>query len=384
MFNYLGFIHFKLSKSLLFEISMKLSKNEVKKALLISKTIQKTIESTGSTNMRSTDVFPYLVKKGLFEEDRHNGVYFRRFLNRLAKLGELQSLIPQCTRVNPVKDEIFSEWYFHDAKDQMPKSKYKIETNLNSEITQVQSQDLEEESLMSITEATDIVKALIAGVNPITGVYLDNQDVCLDPMVSEALEVIINPDSYDLYKIREKAANKTLLLNKEIWYNQTQSQILKWPSDISADVNKANIIEIRKSHPRAFEKWTDAERDILKKANELFDDKKRIACLLQRTEGSILAMLKHLEGHKNILEYTDSKAAPKTETVTKQKFLSATALGKLKDKNYQDVINTMISKEYIEDSNIITYIGQQIGLKHKHNSKGEKWIVYPHTLADIL
>lgn len=365
-------------------ISMKLSKNEVKKALLISKTIQKTIELTGSTNMRSTDVFPYLVKKGLFEEDRNNGVYFRRFLKKLDKTGELQTLIPQCKRVNPINNQIFSEWYFHDAKDQMPKSKYKIETDLKSKISKVQNQDFEEESLMSILEATDIVKALIAGVNPITGVYLDNQDICLNPMVSEALEVIINPDSFDVYKIREKAANKALLLNKEIWYNQTQSQILKWSSNLSEDVNKADVEKIRKSHPRAFEKWTDSERDILKKANELFDDKKRIASLLQRTEGSILEMLKHLEGDKNILEYTDSKAAPKTETVTKHKFLSATALGKLKDKNYQEVINTMINMKYIENAKTITYKGQELGIKHKFNSKGEKWIVYPHTLAEIL
>lgn len=365
-------------------ISMKLSKNEVKKALLISKTIQKTIELTGSTNMRSTDVFPYLVKKGLFEEDRNNGVYFRRFLKKLDKTGELQTLIPQCERVNPINNQIFSEWYFHDAKDQMPKSKYKIENDLKSKISKVQNQDFEEESLMSILEATDIVKALIAGVNPITGVYLDNQDICLNPMVSEALEVIINPDSFDVYKIREKAAKKALLLNKEIWYNQTQSQILKWPSSISEDVNKADIEKIRKTHARAFEKWTDKERDILKKANELFEDKNRIAKLLQRTEGAVLAMLENLEGHKSISQQTQFNPVQKTEVIKRQKFLSATALGKLKDKNYQDVINTMINMKYIENANTITYKGQELGIKHKFNSKGEKWIVYPHNLAEIL
>lgn len=363
---------------------MKLSKNEVKKALLISKTIQKTIDITGSTNLRSTDVFPYLVKKGLFEKDKHNGLYFRRFLNKLAKSGELQSLIPQCAKVNPIKDQIFSEWYFHDAKDQMPKAKYKIKAKINSNTNQLQNTDTDLDPKMPVKKAQDIVKALIAGVNPITGVYLDNQDICLNPLVSEALEVIINPDSYDLYKIREKAAKKALLLNKEIWYNQTQSQILKWPSSISEDVNKADIEKIRKTHARAFEKWTDKERDILKKANELFEDKNRIAKLLQRTEGAVLAMLEHLEGHKSTSQQTQFNPVQKTEVIKRQKFLSATALGKLKDKNYQEVINTMINMKYIENANTITYKGQELGIKHKFNSKGEKWIVYPDSLAEIL
>jgi len=203
-------------------------------------------------------------------------------------------------------------------------------------------------------------------------------------MVSEALEVIINPDSFDVYKIREKAAKKALILNKEIWYNQTQSQILKWPSSISEDVNKADIEKIRKTHARAFEKWTDKERDILKKANELFEDKNRIAKLLQCTEGAVLAMLEHLEGHKSISQQTQFNPVQKTEVIKRQKFLSATALGKLKDKNYQDVINTMINMKYIENANTITYKGQELGIKHKFNSKGEKWIVYPHNLAEIL
>ena len=102
---------------------MKLTKEEVIKAYKISKVIQKRIDITKQTNLRSTDVFPYLVKKKLFKPDRHNGVHFRNFLNKLSRSGELHTLIPQCTQIKPVDDEIYSEWFFHDAKDKLTTSK---------------------------------------------------------------------------------------------------------------------------------------------------------------------------------------------------------------------------------------------------------------------
>lgn len=352
---------------------MKLSTEEVKKALEISKIIQKRIEITGSTNLRSTDIFPYLVKKGIFPKDRHNGVLFRKFLNKMAKYGELHSLIPQCTRIKPLEGEVFSEWYFHDAKDKMPKPKYISSKKLNEDEVSTSLNEIELFE-MNIEEATDIVKMLIAGVNPITEVYLDGNDVCMHPKVSEALEIIINPDSYDVYKIREKATKKSLALNKEIWFNETRAEILEWPSDISENVNSVDVENIRKLYPRAYEKWTDREKDILSKANKLFNDKIRISKLLQRTEGSISSMLNHIE----------IPSAKETSKQNQLNYLSATALGKMKEKRYQDVISTMINMGYIENANVITYNGKEKGLKFNQKSNGNKWIVYPESLAELL
>ncbi|MHA7941695.1 hypothetical protein ACJOV8_001275 [Formosa sp. 3Alg 14/1] len=181
---------------------MKLTDDEIKKALKISKIIQTRIEITGDTNLRSTDVFPYLMKANIFLKDRHNGVHFRKFLNKLARCGELQSLIPQCTRINPLEDEIFSEWYFHDAKDKMPKSKTQSYLYIYDELLQVNKMS-SEGSNMEIYEAIDIIKMLIEGVNPISERPQDDLGVCADMTVIEALKTIIAPVEYLESKIRK-------------------------------------------------------------------------------------------------------------------------------------------------------------------------------------
>lgn len=68
----------------------------------------------------------------------------------------------------------------------------------------------------------------------------------------------------------------------------------------------------------------------------------------------------------------------------KIKMLSATNLGKLKDKSYADVINCMISNEMLVDKYKITKKGLQAGITFRENAAGNKWIVYPDTLADLL
>lgn len=60
---------------------------------------------------RSTDVYDYLAKKGLIEQDRHNGLHFRKFLNKLRK-NDLLKLIPQC-QWKPSAHSEMNEWYFY-------------------------------------------------------------------------------------------------------------------------------------------------------------------------------------------------------------------------------------------------------------------------------
>jgi hypothetical protein len=82
---------------------------------------------------------------------------------------------------------------------------------------------------------------------------------------------------------------------------------------------------------------------------------------------------------------TKSKVAYKSKVSkkSKEKLLSATALGKLVDKSYKDVIELMSSKGFIiEDT--ITAEGRNQGLDYKSNKNGDSWIVYPESLKDTL
>ena len=62
---------------------MSLSKEEIKKAIRVSRAIEEYLKMTGQTNIRSTDLAEYLSRKGFFKRDRHQGIYFRQFLNKL-------------------------------------------------------------------------------------------------------------------------------------------------------------------------------------------------------------------------------------------------------------------------------------------------------------
>lgn len=93
---------------------MNLTHEEIQKARRISRAIQEYLRSTGQKDARTPDVYNFLVRKSLIEADRHNGFYFRRFLNKLKYAGMLQ-LIPQCTHSISVSGQ--NEWHFYLASD---------------------------------------------------------------------------------------------------------------------------------------------------------------------------------------------------------------------------------------------------------------------------
>ena len=68
----------------------------------------------------------------------------------------------------------------------------------------------------------------------------------------------------------------------------------------------------------------------------------------------------------------------------KGKLLSATNLGKIKNKSFDDVIAAMVSNNYLIDKATITESGLANGIQYKENAKGNKWIVYPESIAEIL
>lgn len=93
---------------------MTITHEDLQKAKRISRAIQEYLEMNNKEGIRSTDIYPYLAKKGLIEKDRHNGIHLRRFLIKL-KNHNLLSLIPQCT-CNPGINNEFNEWYFYKSK----------------------------------------------------------------------------------------------------------------------------------------------------------------------------------------------------------------------------------------------------------------------------
>ena len=93
---------------------MSITHEDFQRAKRISRAIQEYIEMTGESDLRSTDVYPYLARKGLVEKDRHNGLRFRQFLNKL-KDNDLLKLIPQCVCIPGLQNEM-NEWHFYSAK----------------------------------------------------------------------------------------------------------------------------------------------------------------------------------------------------------------------------------------------------------------------------
>lgn len=87
-------------------------------ALRISQALQEYFDRERIVGpLRSNEVYEILVRKGLIERDRHQGIKFRDFLHRLRKENQLY-LIPQCrfeeTRGNQVN------WFFESTPGKLP------------------------------------------------------------------------------------------------------------------------------------------------------------------------------------------------------------------------------------------------------------------------
>jgi hypothetical protein len=90
---------------------MSITHEDLQRAKRISRAIQEYLEMVHMDGLRSTDVYPYLAKKGLIEQDRHNGLHLRKFLNKLRE-NDLLKLIPQC-QWKPSDYSEMNEWYFY-------------------------------------------------------------------------------------------------------------------------------------------------------------------------------------------------------------------------------------------------------------------------------
>jgi hypothetical protein len=91
-----------------------------------------------------------------------------------------------------------------------------------------------------------------------------------------------------------------------------------------------------------------------------------------------------VQENNEIITRDEYQAKKKSESKKNEKKISATNLGRLKEKSYNDVIKVMKQKEYISDKNTITEKGLSQGIEYKENKQGNKWIVYPESLNEIL
>ena len=281
---------------------MSITKRDIQQAIRISREVQHYIELTNGVNLRSTDVFPYLVRRGLFERDENNGVHFRRYLKSLHKGNMLESLIPQCKFVPPIGSQAFGEWYFNDAKDKMAKViKDQIEVN-----------ESPKEEPMSLVIAEEMIQMMLEGINPITEESLNDNDICMHPRVQEALNYIITPLNHEntespiiLYKTNDSKPLSTVDTNKQLKdysQNELEDKVIAIRTEIQGwaktrDESKLGHVElkVRKKHPRAYEHWTKREKELLIELYDLLEDKEVIARILQRTLNSIDLMLKNLK-----------------------------------------------------------------------------------------
>lgn len=94
-----------------------------------------------------------------------------------------------------------------------------------------------------------------------------------------------------------------------------------------------------------------------------------------------------LKGRKSREEFDNKNSLTQPDVPIikpNEKLLSATNLGKIKNKTFNEVIEVMVSKNYILDKQTIAKEGEQVGITFNENAKGTKWIVYPESLAEIL
>jgi len=196
--------------------------DEFQKAKRISRAIQEYLESTGSNGSRSTDLYPYLSRKGVVEKDLNNGAKFRQFLRKLYNMGVLEKLIPQCKPQKSFSSEKFMEWRFYKVINEKSIS---IKTNLKKKQNNF-------ESLTSDDEADSIINKL-------------------KPII-------------------EKLPKK---------------------SPLSFNYTERNI---RKSYPRAYEKWTERELKIAEITWNIFLKVNKVAELLKRQPSAVEKRLKKM------------------------------------------------------------------------------------------
>jgi hypothetical protein len=129
---------------------------DFQKARKIARAIQDYFRQAFSSHARSTDIYHYLARHNLVENDLHQGIHFREFLSRLKGKG-LLSLIPQC------KCEEFPnrkyEWHFNKMSDDEFKKRTNPTPSKNAIITHQPALPIDEIDQL-IAASKDVIEKL--------------------------------------------------------------------------------------------------------------------------------------------------------------------------------------------------------------------------------
>ncbi|SFD65144.1 hypothetical protein SAMN05518672_102797 [Chitinophaga sp. CF118] len=105
---------------------MRCNQEDYQKARRIAKAIQDYFRMTLPSKARSSDIYHHLAKHNLIEKDRHEGIHFRAFLQKL-KANNLLHLIPQCKwQPSPSGG---NEWHFYRISDEKMEEASNTKTN---------------------------------------------------------------------------------------------------------------------------------------------------------------------------------------------------------------------------------------------------------------
>lgn len=259
---------------------MKISDQEIKKALKIKNAVQIFLEQTKKVNLRSTDVFPYLVRRGLYEQDYRNGLYFRQFLKRLYKANMLLSLIPQCRYVPGINGEIYGEWYFNIYR----KVAVKV---INEEKVKESRVPVVTES-MSYDDARDNLWQLIQDINPLTGELLNELEDSSLILIGTSLKIFMEADA-------SSDKEKTGEHSDKISEKEKQTPSITESAECSINNSHKNYIEeIRQTNANAYNPWSKEEESLLTNFYKENYKVLEIAKKLKRQPGAIRSRLKKL------------------------------------------------------------------------------------------
>lgn len=153
---------------------------------------------------------------------------------------------------------------------------------------------------MDAIKATEILEALASGVSPVTGEVLHDESVLYDRDVIRALQFAIDRmESYNKRKTSKpkgKAKDDYSIVDyfrREKFNNFSESYLKK----LSAKVSKLKLLKAenlspfiqaaRKTYPRAYEPWLDAEKSLFADAIEFTNDLEVLSRLFQRGRGSV-------------------------------------------------------------------------------------------------
>lgn len=179
----------------------------------------------------------------------------------------------------------FNKWDYPQALNYLAK-KYNIKpSNLDETLT---------ENLINhsdINKTIKILEALVLGCSPLTGEMIDNDNILNEKEVVRALEIVIN-----YLKTNETPTNSDIEIDffQNKIFNKLSDKAIKQLKSkidelgiIKTDNLSINIQNARAKYPRAYEPWTDTEKELLRKAIKYTNNLDLLSNCFQRGRGSI-------------------------------------------------------------------------------------------------